>query len=37
MRSFLLRVMAAGFMTIRHFGLLANRNCRQALCILQVC
>ena|SRR6516165_8048034 len=28
---FLLHVLPAGFVKIRHFGLLANRNCRRAL------
>ena len=31
MRRFLLHVLPAGFVKIRHFGLLANRNRRQAL------
>jgi hypothetical protein len=31
MRRFLLHVLPAGFMKIRYFGLLANRNRRQAL------
>ena len=30
-RRFLLHVLPAGFVKIRHFGLLANRNRRQAL------
>jgi hypothetical protein len=32
-RRFLLHVLPAGFMKIRHFGLLANRNRRQALAL----
>ena len=37
-RRFLLHVLPAGFVEIRHFGLLANRNRRQALalCILSL-
>ena len=36
---FLLHVLPAGFVKIRHFGLLANRNRRQALalCRLHLC
>jgi hypothetical protein len=36
---FLLHVLPAGFVKIRHFGLLANRNRRQALalCRLRLC
>jgi hypothetical protein len=30
-RRFLLHVLPSGFVKIRHFGLLANRNRRQAL------
>jgi hypothetical protein len=39
MRRFMLHVLPAGFVKIRHFGLLANRNCRQALtlCRLHLC
>jgi hypothetical protein len=33
MRRFLLHVLPAGIMKIRHFGLLANRNRRQALAL----
>jgi len=38
-RRFLLHVLPAGFVKIRHFGLLANRNRRQALtlCRLHLC
>jgi Putative transposase len=38
-RRFLLHVLPAGFVKIRHFGLLANRNRRQALalCRLRLC
>jgi hypothetical protein len=32
-RRFLLHVLPAGFVNIRHFGLLANRNRRQALAL----
>jgi hypothetical protein len=32
-RRFLLHVLPAGFLKIRHFGLLANRNRRQALAL----
>jgi len=32
-RRFLLHVLPAGFVKIRHFGLLANRNRRQALAL----
>ena len=31
LRRFLLHVLPARFVKIRHFGLLANRNCRRAL------
>lgn len=31
LRRFLLHVLPGGFVKIRHFGLLANRNCRRAL------
>ena len=34
-RRFLLHVLPAGFVKIRHFGLLANRNRRQALTLCQ--
>ena len=34
-RRFLLHVLPAGFVKIRHFGLLANRNRRQALALCQ--
>jgi hypothetical protein len=38
-RRFLLHVLPSGFVKIRHFGLLANRNRRQALalCRLRLC
>ncbi len=38
-RRFLLHVLPAGFVKIRHFGLLANRNRRNALalCRLRLC
>jgi Putative transposase len=38
-RRFLLHVLLAGFVKIRHFGTLANRNRRQALalCRLHLC
>jgi hypothetical protein len=38
-RRFLLHVLPAGFVKIRHFGLLANRNRNQALalCRLRLC
>jgi hypothetical protein len=38
-RRFLLHVLPSGFVKIRHFGLLANRNRRQALalCRLHLC
>src|SRR6202522_2423638 len=35
-RRFLLHVLPAGFVKIRHFGLLANRNRRQALALCRV-
>jgi hypothetical protein len=35
-RRFLLHVLPAGFMKIRHFGLLANRNRRQALALCRI-
>jgi hypothetical protein len=35
-RRFLLHVLPAGFVKIRHFGLLANRNRRQALAICRL-
>jgi hypothetical protein len=36
MRRFLLHVLPAGFMKIRYFGLLANRNRRQALALCRL-
>jgi hypothetical protein len=36
MRRFLLHVLPAGFVKIRHFGLLANRNRRQALALCRL-
>src|SRR5665213_2598245 len=35
-RRFLLYVLPAGFVKIRHFGLLANRNRRQALALCRI-
>ncbi len=35
-RRFLLHVLPAGFVKIRHFGLLANRNRRQALALCRL-
>jgi hypothetical protein len=35
-RRFLLHVLPGGFVKIRHFGLLANRNRRQALALCRV-
>ena len=35
-RRFLLHVLPAGFIKIRHFGLLANRNRRQALALCRL-
>ena len=35
-RRFLVHALPAGFMKIRHFGLLANRNRRQALALCRV-
>jgi hypothetical protein len=35
-RRFLLHVLPAGFVKIRHFGLLANRNRRQALALCRI-
>jgi hypothetical protein len=35
-RRFLLHVLPAGFIKIRHFGLLANRNRRQTLTLCRV-
>jgi hypothetical protein len=35
-RRFLLHVLPAGFIKIRHFGLLANRNRRQALALCRI-
>ena len=35
-RRFLLHVLPAGFVKIRHFGLLANRNRRRALALCRV-
>jgi Putative transposase len=36
MGRFLLHVLPAGFVKIRHFGLLANRNRRQALALCRL-
>ena len=35
-RRFLLHVLPSGFVKIRHFGLLANRNRRQALALCRI-
>ena len=35
-RRFLVHALPAGFIKIRHFGLLANRNRRQALALCRV-
>jgi hypothetical protein len=35
-RRFLLHVLPAGFVKIRHFGLLANRNRRQTLALCRI-
>ncbi len=35
-RRFLLHVLPSGFVKIRHFGLLANRNRRQALALCRL-
>ena len=35
-RRFLLHVLPAGFVKIRHFGLLSNRNRRQALALCRI-
>jgi hypothetical protein len=35
-RRFLLHVLPSGFVKIRHFGLLANRNRRRALALCQL-